>query len=196
MNTKQNFFDQLDGGWGDLIADTYKEAETTTLDYDIDEGGKKYIGFGQNKKKLKDYVIIPEGVLYIYYDAFSYCKIKKVILPKSLKFISNRGFAYCDTLEFVEFNEGLETIGFQAFAGCDNLKRVDFPQTLINIQPYAFEFAGLEGEITIPEYVKKIRTHAFSGCNKLTKIYVKKDNANLRWDKDWNAECPAKIIYY
>ena len=26
MNTKQNFFDQLDGGWGDLIADTYKKA--------------------------------------------------------------------------------------------------------------------------------------------------------------------------
>ena len=26
MNMKQNFFDQLDGGWGDLIADTYKKA--------------------------------------------------------------------------------------------------------------------------------------------------------------------------
>ena len=25
MNIKQNFFDQLDGGWGDLIADTYEE---------------------------------------------------------------------------------------------------------------------------------------------------------------------------
>lgn len=25
MNNKQNFFDQLDGGWGDLIADTYEE---------------------------------------------------------------------------------------------------------------------------------------------------------------------------
>ena len=25
MNNKQNFFDHLDGGWGDLIADTYEE---------------------------------------------------------------------------------------------------------------------------------------------------------------------------
>ena len=25
MKTKQNFFDHLDGGWGDLIADTYEE---------------------------------------------------------------------------------------------------------------------------------------------------------------------------
>ena len=147
---KQNFFDHLDDGWGDLIADTYKDAETTTLDYDIDEYGNKYISFGQHKKKLKDSVIVPEGVLYIDYGAFSKCKIKKVILPKSLKFVKS----------------------------------------------YAFEFAGLEGEITIPESVKHIGTHAFCLCNKLTKIYVKKDNANLRWDKDWNANCPAKIIYY
>ena len=192
---KQNFFDQLDGGWGEIIADTYKDAETTTLDYDIDEEGKKYISFGQRKKKLKDYVIVPEGVLYIDYGAFSKCKIKKVILPKSLKFISNKAFQYCDTLEFVEFNEGLEFIGFLAFYGCNNLKRVDFPQTLINIKPYAFEHAGLEGEITIPESVKKIGTRAFSGCNKLTKIYVKEDNVK-NWHEAWNAECPAKIIYY
>ena len=28
---KQNFFDQLDGGWGDLIADTYKKANDNML---------------------------------------------------------------------------------------------------------------------------------------------------------------------
>ena len=34
MNTKQNFFDQLDGGWGDLIADTYKKAiNSYTLEF-------------------------------------------------------------------------------------------------------------------------------------------------------------------
>ena len=195
MNTKQNFFDHLDGGWGEIIADTYKDAETTTLDYDIDEEGKKYISFGQRKKKLNDYINVPEGVLYIDYGAFSYCKIKKVILPKSLKDINNKGFAYCDTIEFVEFNEGLENIGFQAFYGCDNLKRADFPQTLINIKSYAFEYAGLEGEITIPESVKKIGTHAFCLCNNLTKIYVKEYNVK-NWHKEWNAECPAEIIYY
>ena len=33
---KQNFFDELDGGWGDLIADTYKEANTKpVLDFPI-----------------------------------------------------------------------------------------------------------------------------------------------------------------
>ena len=33
---KQNFFDELDGGWGDLIADTYKEANAKpVLDFPI-----------------------------------------------------------------------------------------------------------------------------------------------------------------
>ena len=192
---KQKFFDQLDGGWSEIIADTYKDAETTTLDYDIDEYGRKYIDFGQHKKKLKGSVIVPEGVLYIDYGAFSYCKIKEVILPKSLKFINPKAFSYCDTIEFVEFNEGLERIDFQAFFGCRNLKRADFPQTLINIESYAFSFAGLEGEITIPESVKKMGTNVFCLCNKLTKIYVKEDNVK-NWHKEWNAECPAEIIYY
>ena len=31
---KQEFFDQLDGGWGDLIADTYKEANKPCFLYD------------------------------------------------------------------------------------------------------------------------------------------------------------------
>ena len=31
---KQNFFDHLDGGWGDIIADTYKDANKTFFLYD------------------------------------------------------------------------------------------------------------------------------------------------------------------
>ena len=31
MNRKQNFFDQLDGGWGDVIADMYNKNSTTKL---------------------------------------------------------------------------------------------------------------------------------------------------------------------
>ena len=32
---KQNFFDHLDGGWGDLIADTYKEANDYTIVFEF-----------------------------------------------------------------------------------------------------------------------------------------------------------------
>ena len=34
---KQEFFDQLDGGWGDLIADTYKKTNETLLEFPIDD---------------------------------------------------------------------------------------------------------------------------------------------------------------
>ena len=34
---KQNFFDELDGGWGDLIADTYASSETEIIKYNTNE---------------------------------------------------------------------------------------------------------------------------------------------------------------
>ena len=48
MNTKQNFFDQLDGGWGDLIADTYKKTiNSYTLEF---TDGKTLFKFKPTKK--------------------------------------------------------------------------------------------------------------------------------------------------
>ena len=49
MNTKQNFFDQLDGGWGDLIADTYKKTiNSYTLEF---TDGKTLFKFKPSKKR-------------------------------------------------------------------------------------------------------------------------------------------------
>ena len=49
MNTKQNFLDHLDGGWGDLIADTYKEAiNSYTLEF---TDGKTLFKFKPSKKR-------------------------------------------------------------------------------------------------------------------------------------------------
>ena len=46
---KQNFFDHLDGGWGDLIADTYKKAiNSYTLEF---TDGKTLFKFKPTKKR-------------------------------------------------------------------------------------------------------------------------------------------------
>ena len=48
MKTKQNFLDQLDGGWGDLIADTYKKTiNSYTLEF---TDGKTLFKFKPTKK--------------------------------------------------------------------------------------------------------------------------------------------------
>ena len=48
MNTKQNFFDQLDGGWGEIIADTYKKTiNSYTLEF---TDGKTLFKFKPTKK--------------------------------------------------------------------------------------------------------------------------------------------------
>ena len=49
MNTKQNFFDHLDGGWEDLIADTYKKTiNSYTLEF---TEGKTLFKFKPTKKR-------------------------------------------------------------------------------------------------------------------------------------------------
>ena len=48
MNTKQNFFVQLDGGWGDIIANTYEETNRVTF---IDNELNLYISLDKNSEK-------------------------------------------------------------------------------------------------------------------------------------------------
>lgn len=48
MNTKQNFFDQLDGGWGDIIANTYEETNRVAF---IDNELNLYISLDKNSEK-------------------------------------------------------------------------------------------------------------------------------------------------
>ena len=45
---KQNFFDQLDGGWGDIIADTYANSESEIIKYTIKPVGQHLPHLGQH----------------------------------------------------------------------------------------------------------------------------------------------------
>ena len=66
MNIKQNFFDQLDGGWDEVIADTYKEAMGDNILFV--SRTKTPIEYNYDYYKL----IIPDDVTY---DALSKIKI-------------------------------------------------------------------------------------------------------------------------
>lgn len=55
MNNKQNFFDHLDGEWGDLIADTYKEYNNIMF-YDTRRDINLILTNQHNPKVYKDQV--------------------------------------------------------------------------------------------------------------------------------------------
>ena len=97
---KQNFFDQLDGGWGDLIADTYREANAKpALDFPINVSynphpvtynGKKVINvIIHESESMKNWVEKVEKInlsTVIIYNVY-FCKIPL----KSIRYILEDG---------------------------------------------------------------------------------------------------------
>ncbi len=92
--------------------------------------------FGQGD--LTGKVIVPEGVTDIEQGAFSGAFISEIVLPKTLKRIGIFAFDGCINLSRVEFQNGIEEIGFKAFAEDPQLYEVHLPESLKKIDKYAF----------------------------------------------------------
>lgn len=59
---KQEFFDQLDGGWGDLIADTYKKSNETLVEYPLSDPLSGYYYYNDGtENKIIDTIIIKKS---------------------------------------------------------------------------------------------------------------------------------------
>ena len=67
---------------------------------------------------------IPEDILFIEEDAFSYAKVTSVKIPNSVKKIGNCAFEYCYDLTDVEIGGGMAYIGRDAFRRCTSLANV------------------------------------------------------------------------
>lgn len=95
----------------------------------------------------------------------------KIIFPYTLKSIGERAF-YSEFDPFkqlldVEFNEGLEEIGYSAFYNCWNLgkyKTIELPSTLKEIGGSSFCNCYSLHNIKLNEGLKEIRHYAFDGC--------------------------------
>lgn len=114
-------------------------------------------------------VILSENLKTIGESAFSDCNISRIKLPKTLKSIRKGTFFRCENLMSVEFSEGIQNIGESAFEYCSNLTNITFPNTLTDIGSHAFWDSGLISVI-IPDNVKYIQHGAFNNCplNKVT----------------------------
>ncbi len=124
-----------------------------------------------------------------------------VDLVLSTPVISDYAFFDCDSLETVEFKEGVTHIGVSSFEGCNKLVKdslegytyyftsIVFPQSLVSIGHSAFRYCANINNVTIPETIEEIGTHAFANCIKLGKIIYKGTKEN--WNKvkiglQWN----------
>jgi hypothetical protein len=98
--------------------------------------------------------------------------------------ISVAGFASHKTLELLDLQTGLQTIGTRAFESCSNLLEFTIPDTVITIGTEAFKGCSKIKVIKIPVGVVSIADAAFAQCTKLNKITVDPGNSNFKIEND------------
>ncbi len=155
--------------------------------------------------KLPSSFKIPDTVTSIGQNAFYFSGIRgEITLPESLESVGDKAFLYCYDLTKVTIPSSVTAIGSYAFSGSSNLT---ISISNINLESgswnsiladydgsgtYSVIIENGEAEIgkqfqncanvtsiSIPSSVTSIDSSAFSGCSKLTSIYVDKDTDAL-----------------
>ena len=128
---------------------------------------------------------LPDSVTGIYPDAFSGCAgLTSITSPKYADVIMSNAFSGCTGLTSVIIPDHVFHIGANAFAYCTELAEITIPESVNTIQEYAFfgtkwlenrqkenplvivnqiliDGTAAEGDVVIPDGVKKITDHAF-----------------------------------
>lgn len=105
-------------------------------------------------------VIIPDGVMSIADNAFSYSKITSVYIPDSVISIGDSAFSNCEQLAIVRMGSSVSYLGPDSFYKCD-LSEVELPRSLTSIEYGAFSSCTNLKEILIPDSIEFFGFNAF-----------------------------------
>ena len=118
------------------------------------------------------------GSVLLWYNGTS----ESVTIPTRCTAIASYAFARCEYLKSFTAYEGLLSVGTGAFYGCTKLSNVSLPGSLSAVGAYAFDgtpylskagdfavvgdgvllrYQGADTEVTVPDTVKRIASHAF-----------------------------------
>lgn len=125
---------------------------------------------------------IPQGVTEIGEAAFNVAFKNRVdvTIPKGVKIINHIAF-YGLRFSSLKFNEDLEIIERSAFEGANIPFQIELPTNLRKIGYRTFMYAGIEGELVIPEGCLDIDREAFVG-NRITKLTLPSKLEHIKSD--------------
>ena len=117
-------------------------------------------------------LVLPSTVTSIGDSAFAMALcLEKITLPEGLNWIGDSAF-YRTPLTEVRIPSTVAHIGAEAFYYCTELKSVELPEGDLNsLSSNVFYGTQIES-ITIPEGTTVVYQHCFSGCEKLTTVYL------------------------
>ena len=110
---------------------------------------------------------------YPYTGVFEDCSsLKEVKLPGTVKYVGSNTFGNCTSLESVDLNYGLLTIGSNAFYNCSSLNKIVIPNTVQEIGSAIFQGCNILEDATIGSKVQSMGNGIFSNCNSLNKVTI------------------------
>lgn len=109
---------------------------------------------------------IPDGVAFIADEAFYQCRLTKVDLPDGMMEIGKDAFSYCHELRNATIPDSISYIGNNAFCCCIKLDDIRIP-TCAWIDDYAFSGCWSLSNLTVPENLGDIGNHAFTECGEI-----------------------------
>lgn len=129
-------------------------------------------------------ISIPYGVNIIYPSAFAGCtSLEKVVLPGSVKEIRYNAFNACSSLKEIDLSH-CSVIGEAAFFDCSSLKNIELAPYITSISKNAFAYCVSLEKVTVPESLTEFENGIFSGCSKLTEVFVTEGSeADLNFSK-------------
>ena len=120
--------------------------------------------------------------------------IKRIIIPKTVTKINKMAFMKLESLENVEFEEGIQLtdIGANAFNGCSSLSGIKIPETVTTIDVDAFRGCSSISNLTFPkDSTVIISESSFENCDDLTTVSI---SANVRYLKgNTFADCDSLL---
>lgn len=175
--------------------------------YDYEFGWSKYIpenAFSIIGNPLID-ITLPDTIIKIGRNAFSYVNITEIDWPASLNEIGDYAFqghvVSLSQLRSVVVPDSVDQIGEYAFRyngmeslglpdtisripdhlcnGCKNLKTINWPNKLTSIGEWSFASSGLE-TVTIPRTVQEIGEYAFYYCEDLQSITLSEGISEIK----------------
>lgn len=118
-------------------------------------------------------IIIKDGTTSISDDAFyGLSQLVSITIPDSVTNIGKGAFSNCTNLSSISISKNVKSIGREAFANCINLK-----------------------EITIFSDIEEIGYRTFAEWKEYQTINFKQNKVVETWDKDWNKDCNAQIVW-
>ncbi|MBQ4322637.1 MAG: leucine-rich repeat protein [Clostridia bacterium] len=116
--------------------------------------------------------VIPEGTVYVDYDAFRESDVTAVTFPSTLTKIDAYAFSWCPFLKSVTFPQNITYIGDSAFRNCTALTGVTFQNESVFLEGYTFAGCKALKSVVLPSKLTSIPNGLFDDCIQLASIDI------------------------